>query len=240
MSSNTTIFLAPTTVSLRALCGSSHESWTCASKLHGEKHDILHARLEIALAVRRHGHWHLVEQVQCHRYIVRPETPQRVLVGAHLPQVDPQAIQIVHAAEVTALDQGPQPLDRGVEDQQVTREDRQLAFRRGAGDRLGVRCRQGKRLLHETRLPRLEAREREAGMRRRRRRDHDRVHPCEQVLEFRRDVDGRELAHEPLARRRIDVAYGREFALRQRGGGTDVVLAPRPGADHAELEPLHR
>src|SRR5437868_6537838 len=31
MSSNTTIFLAPTTVSFRSLWGSSHDIWTCAS-----------------------------------------------------------------------------------------------------------------------------------------------------------------------------------------------------------------
>jgi hypothetical protein len=37
MSSNVAIFLAPTTVKLRVLCGSSHDMWRCAATPDGKR-----------------------------------------------------------------------------------------------------------------------------------------------------------------------------------------------------------
>jgi len=168
------------------------------------------------------------------------EAPQSVLVRPHLPQVDPQPIQIIEPPQVAALHQGAQPLHRRVKHQQMTRQDRDAGIGRGARHGLGVAHAQRERLLHEARLTRLDALPGEPRVGGRGRRDHDGVHPAEQVRRVAGDVRSRILACQPLPDLGVGVAHRRELAFRQRRRGADVVLAPHPGADHAEPEATHR
>ena len=210
-----------------------------APELHREEHDVFNLGLEIAFSLGGHPNRRLVQQVQGHRYVVRSEAPERVFVGADLSQVDPQPIQIINATQLPALDQRPQPLDRRVENQQVAGQDGHFAGRRRAGDGLGVLDPQGERLLDETRLPRLDALQRQARVGRRRRRDDGGVHPPQQVGRLRREVDGRILRRQPIARPGVGVAHRGELGLGEARRGPHMVPPPRPGADDPELEAAH-
>ena len=122
----------------------------------------------------------------------------------------------------------------------MAREHRHLAVGRGAGHRFGVACAQGEGLLHEARLPRFDARERERRVGRRWRRDDDGVHAAEQIGDVRRGVHPGVLARHTLADRGVGVAHRRQRTLRQARRGADVVPAPRAGADHPDPHAAHR
>src|SRR6266568_3299933 len=159
------------------------------------------------LYVRQHAYRRLTQQVQCHGYVVRTEAPQGVLVRSDLAQIHAQAIKIVDATQLPPLHQGPQPLDRGVEQQQVTGEDGNAALPRRASHRFGIACAQGKRLLHQARLPRLDTLQREPRVRRRGRGDDDGLHAADQVRSVGGDVHARVLAAQLLPPLGVRVAH---------------------------------
>ncbi len=211
-----------------------------APELHGQEHDILDFRLQVALPVRRHPHGGLPEQVQCHRDVVRPKAPQGVLIGANLPQVDAQAIQVIDASQLPSLHQCPQPLDGRVKQQQVAGQNGDPPVGGRPRHGLGIAPGQGERLFHETGLSGLDTLQRKPRVRPRRRRDHHRVDPAKQVGDIGRDLRRRVLPRHALPHLGVAVAHRRQLRVRQARDGADMVPAPRPGADHAEPEPGHR
>ena len=128
-----------------------------APELHRQEHDVLDLRLQVAPTMRRHAHGGFPKQVQCHRDVVRPEAPERVFIGANLPQVDAQTIQVIDPPELAALDQGPQPLHRRVEQEQMPRQHGDPPRGGGARHRLRIVHAQRERLFDQARLPRLDA-----------------------------------------------------------------------------------
>src|SRR5689334_22753352 len=61
----------------------------------------------------------LVEQVEDHREVVDAERPERVLVGAHDPEVDALAVDAEDIAELAGVDQLLQLQDSGVVEEEV-------------------------------------------------------------------------------------------------------------------------
>ena len=208
-------------------------------KLHREEHHIFNLALEIALAVRGDADRRFTEQVQCHGHVVRAEAPQGVLVRANLAQIHAQTVEVVDPTELPPLHQGAQPLDCGVEQQQVTGQDRNPALRGRASHCLRIARAQGKRLLDQARLPRLDTLQRQARVRGRRRGDDHRLRPADQVGGIGGDVHARILATQLLSPLGVRVAHRGEFAVGEARRRAHVVPPPRAGPDDAELEPGH-
>jgi len=127
-----------------------------------------------------------------------------------------------------------------MEQEQVARQDRDPTVCGRSRHAFRVAPAQGERLFHEARLPGLDTLQRDPRVRRRRRRDHHRVRPAQQVGNIGRHVGGRVLLHQALAYRGVGVADRRQLRLRQASDRTDVVSAPGTGADHAHSESGHR
>ena len=169
-----------------------------------------------------------------------PEAPEGVLVGAYLPEVDAQAIQVVHAPELPALYQRPQALHGRVKEEQVARQNGDPAVGGRPRDTLRVALAQGERFLHETRLARFDALQGDPRVGGRGRRNDHRVRAAQQVGDVARDVRRRVLPRQSLAHFGVEIAHRGQLPLRQARDGADMVAAPRARADHAELEPTHR
>jgi len=70
--------------------------------------------------------------------------------------------------------------------------------------------------------------------------DDDRIGRGDQLADILRHPRGRELPGDALARLGIGVTHGDQLRLGHPGNGAHVVLAPRAGANHADLQATHR
>ena len=179
MSSKTTIFFEPTTVSLRVLCGSSQLRWRCATvagrELEVAEDDVLDVRPHVALAARLGLDRPLADEVEQHGDVVGAEAPERVLVGAHLAEVHAVAVEVVDLAELVGADQLAHRRERRVEEQQVAHHEPPVGLLGCRHELAGVRRAGRERLLDEHVLARGERPHAERMVRRDARRDHDRV-----------------------------------------------------------------
>ena len=158
MSSNVAIFLEPTTVKRRSLCGSSHDRCRCAASPEGKRRKQKttsstpgsHVRLALGADLVRL----LARQAQQHRHVVGAQAPERVLLGAQLAQVQAVAVDVVDVAQLAVGGQAVQHLQPGVVLQEVT--DHQDPVRLGGRRHhaLGVGHGLGQRLLDEAVLAR--------------------------------------------------------------------------------------
>src|SRR5262245_14026454 len=89
--------------------------------------DVLDPVLEEVAALGRRRLRLLVEQVEDDREVVDAERPERVLVGAHDPQVLAVAVDAQHLAELAAVDQLLQLQDSGVVEQEVAGHQHEVA-----------------------------------------------------------------------------------------------------------------
>ena len=125
-------------------------------------------------------------------------------------------------------------------DQEVTGQDRHPPLRRQLGYCLGVPDAQGERLLDHDGLACFYRLSSHCSVGGGRGRHNDGIHDPKQ----RRHVGGHErpgvLARDALANLGVSVAHGGQLAFGQSGDRPDVVPPPRPGADYADLESLHR
>src|SRR4051794_4338400 len=64
------------------------------------EHDVLDAALHVRLAAGAELVGLLPGQVEDHGDVMRPERPERVLVGAQLPEVEPVRVDVVDVAEL--------------------------------------------------------------------------------------------------------------------------------------------
>ena len=177
MSSKTAICRSPTTTNRCSLKGWSQLTNTCAGTDFG-KPEAHQARVgDPVVQVRRatYGHLfrHLAHQPQEERDVVGGEAPERVLLGAHAPEVQSVRVQVQELAERPLVDQLAELEDGGVVLEHVADHQDPLP-RLGEIDdllRVGDRDRQG--LLDQDVLAGVERVQRERGVRDGRRRDHD-------------------------------------------------------------------
>src|SRR5918998_3475617 len=178
----------------------------------------------------------LLGQVQHHRDVVGAQRPQRVLVRAELPEVEPVGVDVVDVAE---LARGGDLLElghAGVVLEQVADHQhapRPLGGRHGA---LGLRHRLRERLLHEAMLARVEHPLGQGTVGGDRRGEYDRVERvvAQQVVEVGGEARAGERGLPALARLLRGVAAPGQLAA---GDGREVarqVRAPVPEPRHAD------
>ena len=93
---------------------------------------------------------------QDHRYVVRAEAPEGVLVLPDLAQVHALRVEVADRTQLASLQELAQLVDRGMVDEEVADHEREPA---AIGELDQVRClarRLGERLLHKDVLPGLE------------------------------------------------------------------------------------
>ena len=155
--------------------------------------DVLDAFVVVRLAAGPDLGRLLTDQVEDHGQVVDAERPERVLVLADLSEVLTVPVQVEDVAQLAALDQLLQLHDRGVVEQEVSREEDEAALL-GERDEL-VRLRGGerRRLLDEDVLAGLERLARELVVRRHRGGDDDGLKGVvlEQILEPARRAGAR-------------------------------------------------
>src|SRR6266566_3344345 len=109
MSLNVAMRFEPTIVNRRSLCGSSHERCKWAEipegKRRKQKTTSSTPGRKIGLAASHQLMRLLVDEVQEHRGVVRPEAPQGILVGPHLAQVHTVAVHVVDLTKLTCVGQ---------------------------------------------------------------------------------------------------------------------------------------
>ena len=88
-----------------------------AGEVQVAEDDVLDAFAKERLATCRHLHRPFVGQCQRERDVVGRETPEGVLVGAHLAEVEAVCIEVQHAPERAALGEFVEALEDGVEAQ---------------------------------------------------------------------------------------------------------------------------
>jgi hypothetical protein len=127
-----------------------------------------------------------------------------------------------------------------MEEQQMTGQHRHVALGGPLRDRFGVSRIERERFFHETRFAGIDALERYACVRGRRRRHDDRVNALQNVRQVPAGVRRRELPRDALARLGVGIAHRRQLGIGQTRDRADVVLAPVAGPDHSELQSTHR
>jgi hypothetical protein len=159
---------------------------------------------------------------------VRPERPQRVLVGPQLAQVEPIPVEVEEVAEVAGVGDRLELLEAGVVLEQVADHQHAPGGARGGGDLLGRRERLGERLLHEAVLPCGEYPQCHLGVRgHRRRADHGvQLGVGEQLVELGAHADARQLGCSALARRLRAVAEPAQLGVGQAVEVARQVRAP--------------
>ena len=178
----------------------------------------------------------LVGQVQHDRDVVRAERPERVLVGAQLPEVEPVGVDVVDVAELAG---GRDLLELGharVVLEQVA--DHQGPARPlGGGDGpLGLLDGLRERLLDEAVLARVEHALGQRAVGRHRRGEHDRVERVvgQQVVEVRGEAGAGEARRPALAGGLGGVAAPRQLAARDAREVAGEVRAPVAEAGDAD------
>src|SRR5215210_6777379 len=136
---------------------------------HQSEHHVLHARLDVALALGVAVERLLVREAQDHRDIVRPQRPERILVRPVLAQVQAVRVDVAELAQLTGAHERLELLDPGVVLEQVP--DHQDAPGRPSGLDHSLRLLLGprERLLHEAVLAGRNRGQRQLGVRRDRR-----------------------------------------------------------------------
>ena len=158
------------------------------------EHYVLDPGLQVALAACGDLDGPLADEPQQHRDFVRTQTPQRVLVRAHDPEVLPVPVEVVDLSEFTRVDHPLYPLQAGVIDGAGGRPSpRDRDASPNLGELAGVRSGQGQRLLDKGVLAGLQGPLGERRVGRHRRRDHDPVEGVvlEQVVVARGELRGR-------------------------------------------------
>ncbi len=137
--------------------------------------DVLDARLQEVAAERDRFHRILVQQVEDDREVVDAERPERVLVGPDAAEVLAVPVDAEHVPELARVDELLQLADAGVIEEQVSRQEHELALLGDRDELVDLRARHRGRLLDEDVLPGLEGELRELVVGRHRRRDYDGV-----------------------------------------------------------------
>src|SRR5438445_13126116 len=168
------------------------------------------------------------------------KAPERVFVLANLPQVHAEAIEIEYLAQLACLDELAEPLDGRVIDEEVAGEYRDAPLSGLPGHGLGIAYTEGKRLLDQHRLARLQHLLGDGcmgcgwGSH-----DHG-VHDAEQRGHVARHEGARVLPRQSLSHFLVGVADRRKLAFGQAGDRADVIAPTGSSDDYAELQPLHR
>ena len=184
-----------------------------------------------------HGlHRLLAGQQQEHRHVVRPQAPERVLIGAQLPQVQAIAVDVVDLSKVAAVSQVLERLDPGVVLQQMPDHQQSPGLLGRLHRALGIGHRLSQRLLHETVLAGLQDRRGQRGMRGNRRGQDDRVELG--IFQQHPEIARRRHTGEPDRRPRPCllgfVTAPRELAARQFGEVACQVRPPVAEPDHSD------
>src|SRR5215211_235911 len=184
---------------------------------HQREHNVLHARLHVALADGGPVVGLLAREHEDHREVVGAEGPERVLVLAMLAEVEAVRVDVAQRAQFAGAHQRGQPFDARVVLEQMAHHEHAFRRARSLDDGLGLLLGLGKRLLHEAVLPRLECLDGEHGVGRHGRGDHQRVERvvAEQLLQPSRRPRRREGAPPTLERLLRGVAQPRELGTRE-------------------------
>ena len=204
--------------------------------------DVLHAAAHVGLTARLDLVRLLLGQVQHDGDVVGAERPQRVLVGAQLPEVQAVGVDVVDVAELTV---GGDPLEhrdaRVVLEQVTDHEDPVRRGGRGDGP-LGVGDGLGERLLDEAVLAGGQHALGQRRVGRHRGGEHDGIDALvrEHVVERRGASRARVRRTDPGQRRLVGVAQPRHLAVPERREIPREVGAPiaqprdaHPDAAHA-------
>jgi hypothetical protein len=211
---------------------------------HEAEDDVLDAVAHVGLAAGVHLVGFLARQVQHDRDVVGAEGPQRVLVGAQLPEIQAVAVDVAQVAELTRVGDLLEAVEARVELKQVPDHEHPPRPFLGLHGPLGVRDRLGQRLLHEAVLAGLEHSGRELGVGRDGGREHDRVElgVGEKVLDVAGELRAAEDAGEALARLRPAVAAPAQLRAGETVEVSSEVRPPVAEADDADRDrgALHR
>ena len=196
--------------------------------------DVLDARVQERVAVRRDGLRLLADEVEDHGEVVHAERPERVLVAADDAEVLAVRVHAQELAELAGVEELLQLEDARVVQQQMAGHEHEAALTREPQQLLHLGALHRRRLLDEHVLARLERLLRERVVGRHRRRDDDGVELVvgEQLVEVGRHPRLRMPCRELLPQLLRGVAEPRE--LGELVEVADEVLPPVAEADLAD------
>ena len=173
--------------------------------------------------------------------VVRAERPERVLVRAQLPEVEPVRVEVVDLAELAAVGDLLELRDARVVLEQVADHQRPPGLARRVDGPLGVRDGLGERLLDEAVLAGAQDLLRQRRVGGDRRRQDDRVERVvgEQVRQVGGPARGRDRRPDPLQRGGVAVAQPGELAAGDRREVAREVRAPVAQPRHADRDRRH-
>ena len=203
---------------------------------HQREHDILDARLHVALADGIALEGLLAGKPQDHRHVVGSERPERVLVLAVLAEVQPVRVDVVHVAELAGAHQLAELLNARVILEQVTDHQDAVGCPRGLDEGLRLRSRAAHRLLDKAVLPGFEHPRGELCVGRHRRGHHHGVERVvgEQVVERARGARRREGRPPALERLLGRVAEPGQLRVGKPVEIAGEVRSPVAEADHPD------